>query len=332
MIPGITHSGRAAVAALVLFLSVFLSSCIYNISLTEPKGPLKEFTVGGEGKDKILFLDISGIITDKTEKRFAFSEGERLVSRVREELDKAAKDADVKALIVRIDSIGGDVTTTDVLYNEITVFRKKKNVPVVALLSSIAASGGYYIALAADSIVAHPTTVTGSIGVIAYRVNASGLMQKVGLTDETVKSGELKDMGSPLRPSTEKERKVIQGIVDGLFTRFKTLVSERRGLKDDRLKAVIDGRVFTADEAVGNGLVDTVGYADDAVADAKSRAGLKDASIIVYSRPGSFRPNVYSATAAAPLSLDISMFNTSVFGLDEAGSGFKFLYMWSPGE
>jgi protease-4 len=193
----------------------------------------------------------------------------------------------------------------------------------------VAASGGYYIAASADSIVAHPTTVTGGIGVVAYKINASGLMEKIGISNETVKSGEKKDLGSPLRPMTDEEREILQGIVDGMFARFMAVVTEARpGMTDEAVGEIADGRVFTADRALKLKLVDSIGYMDDAIGLAKEEAGIEEARIVTYVRPPSYTANIYSRSDLN-LPSSINLFNIDAKGVSRLFN-LSFMYLWMP--
>ena len=198
-------------------------------------------------------------------------------------------------------------------------------VPVVASMMDVAASGGYYIALAADTIVAHPTTVTGSIGVIMISLNAEGLMQKVGLAANTIKSGERKDMGSPFRPVTAEERAIFQSVIDDLQRQFVAKVVERRKIPASTAATLADGRIYTADQALAHRLVDRIGYVSDAIAVARQSAGLDEARVIVYKRPREYRATYYARAES-----DVGAFATlsQLAGLTTAGP--KFLYLWSP--
>src|SRR2546425_13205852 len=149
---------------------------------------LREKTVQGTAADKILMMDISGVISEKGSSN-PLSESEDLVARIKEELTLAPEDSHIKALLLRINSPGGTVTASDVIHHEINAFKSKRNIPVVAVIMDIGASGGYYVAVAADQIIAHPTSVTGSVGVIMLRVNAEGLLQKIGVEAGAIKSG-----------------------------------------------------------------------------------------------------------------------------------------------
>jgi protease-4 len=155
--------------AAALVLLAVLSGCL-TINLPGPPGPLKEREVGGSGSAKILLMDLSGVISSAEED--SFIKHPSIVSRVKEELTKAGKDSNVKALVLRINSPGGTVTASDIIYHEIKQFKQKHKIPVVASIVDVGASGGYYIAAAADKILAHPSSVTGSVGVIMLTMHA----------------------------------------------------------------------------------------------------------------------------------------------------------------
>ena len=236
----------------------------------------------------------------------------------------------MRALVLRIDTPGGDVTTADILYHEVREYGKETGVPVVAELMDTAASGGYYIASAADFIMAQPTSITGSIGVVAYNVNAEGLLDKIGIRDMTVKSGDKKDMGSPLREMTAEEREILQGIIDELYGRFLDVVYRgRKGrIPMERLRELADGRVYTARQALSSGLIDGMGYMEDAVAEARRLAGLKEARVVTYSEADEYRKNIYSAPAVpAPSVINLLNIDASSLG---PGAGLRFMYIWSP--
>jgi protease-4 len=219
------------------------------------------------------------------------------VARVREELQKAEEDDDVKALIVRINSPGGTITASDLIYREIDTFKSRRKIPVVAVTMDVAASGGYYAALAADTIFALPTTVTGSIGVIMLTVNAQGLMEKIGVAPMAIKSGEMKDAGSPFRPLTAQERAVFQSVIDDMYGRFVALIVRSRKIPDERVRAFADGRIYTAEQAKALGLVDEIGYMDAVVAAARKAAGVDEARVISVPAPKDTAPTYLAAPA-----------------------------------
>ncbi len=304
-----------------------LSGCSLSIDFTPRIQPLREQTVQGTGGDKVLLLDLSGIISEAP----LFTLGPQapqvsMLARVREELKKAEDDDRVRALVVRINSPGGTATASDILYKELTEFKARRKIPVVAAFMDVGASGAYYVALAADTIVAHPTTVTGSIGVIMLTLNAEGLLQKVGVSPITIKSGAKKDMGSPFRGLTEEERQIFQGVIDDLYGRFVSLIVKERHIPEAQVRAFADGRIYTAPQAKELGLVDRVGYLEDAVQAAKQGAKLSEARVIMYHRPRDYRSNIYSGTPA-PEPLDTSLVQLSSLLI---GPGPRFMYLWWP--
>lgn len=314
-----------------ILIPCLIYGCV-SINLPVP-GPLSEKVIGGEGRDKVLVIDVSGLITDE-ERRGALgiTKAPRLTARIREELDLAEKDGSIKAVVLRINSPGGTVTACDIINHEIRRFKEKRKVYVVSELMDVAASGGYFIALSSDRIIAHPTTVTGSIGVVAFGVNARGLMQKIGLEDQTIKSGDKKDMGSPLREMTGEEREILKSIVDGMHERFLSALIDGRkalaGLKREDLRKIADGRIYTADQALSLNLIDRVGYMDDAIEAAKEGAGIKEAAIVTYAPPLSYRNNIYSALEA-PLPQQINLINIDA-SLLSGYTGMSFMYLWMP--
>ncbi|OGL17729.1 MAG: hypothetical protein A3F92_06410 [Candidatus Rokubacteria bacterium RIFCSPLOWO2_12_FULL_71_22] len=317
--------------ALVLALATALAGCsLITLDLTPRIRPLEEEVVEGGGRAKILLLDVSGFLADE-DLSPGLALGAQpprvpLLARVREELKKAAGDSDVRALVVRVNSPGGTVTAADVLYRELGEWRRETKRPIVAVMMDVAASGGYYLALAADTIVAHPTSVTGSIGVIMVSVNAEGLMQKLGLATAAIKSGERKDMGSPFRPLTDEERRIFQSVIDELHGRFVAKVVERRGIPAAEVASLADGRIYTAEQALERRLIDRIGYMPDAIAAARTAAGLDEAKVIVYRRPSQYRATYYARAEAPPTALDAALGRFAAL----AGTGPKLLYLWWP--
>ena len=258
--------------------------------------PLKEFALEGEGKEKILVIPVRGAISDAPREGWIRTKPS-LVQEVVSQLRLAEEDEKVKAVILKIDSPGGSVTASDILYNEIAGYKKRTNAKVVAAMMGVAASGAYYIALPADYILAHPTTITGSIGVIFARPKVTGLMQKIGVDVEVNKSGADKDMGSPFRPTSVEEKKIFQQLTDQLGDRFINLVASHRNLQPEKLARISTARVFLANEALELGLVDRIGYLENAVDQAKKLAGLgEDARVIVYRRTEYPDDNIYNTS------------------------------------
>jgi protease IV len=318
--------------ALVVLLAVAAQGCIVPIgsfSLLGGRRPLEETTVEGKGRAKVLLIDISNVITDSPSRHaFGLVEEESTIGRVESELKRADDDGRIKAIVLRINSPGGGVTASDVLYNDLVRFKRKHDLPVVAALGDLAASGGYYVACAADRIVAHPTTVTGSIGVIMMNLNLEGLLAKVGVRNETFKAGEHKDLLSPFRGATPEERRIVQTILDDLHARFITVVRESRPrLETSRLKELTDGRIFDASQALDAGLVDEIGDLHTAIGAAQEAAGVSEARVVMYHRPDETRENIYSSALGSPAQLNVLPIDLGAL----AGSGPRFMYLWAPG-
>jgi protease-4 len=316
-------------AVVLLVLILLAAGCsVISLDLSPRIRPLEEETVEGSGDSKIELMDLSGFLSDESTSSLlsitAPPPRVPLLVRIREELKKATDDAKVKALVIRINTPGGTVTASDVIYRELELFKREKKIPVVAIMMDVAASGGYYVALGADTIVAHPTTVTGSIGVIMLTFNAEGLMQKIGVSAQAVKSAERKDMGSPFRPMTPEERAIFQSVIDGLYRQFVDKVIERRQLPEATARTLADGRVYTAEQALANRLVDRVGYMPDAIEVAKLAAGVDKARVVVYHRPRQYRATYYAESQQDGGGLMAGALSTLT------GPGPKFLYLWMP--
>ena len=316
---------------IILFLLVLSAGCTcFSIPVMERERSLGETVVSGEGKDKILLMDVSGVISSK-EKRgmLPFQKEVSIVSRVREELKKAANDERIKGLVIKINSPGGMVTASDIINREINKFKEEKRMPVIACIVDLAASGGYYIAVSADTIMAHPTSVTGSIGAIALKFNAQGLMEKIGIENETITAGDKKDFLSPLRPMTKEEREIIQEMLNNLHERFMNVVAKgRKDLSLEQVRILADGRVFVAEKALEEKLIDEIGYLDDAIDLVKKRAGIDKAKVIVYHRPYSYENNIYSRMMNSDFK-NINLVNLDLGGLIN-DMGLGFMYLWLP--
>jgi protease-4 len=310
----------------IMAAAMLLPGCV-TINLLPTPGPLKEDQLSGSGSSKVLLMDLSGLISSQDSG--GFLEQSNMVARVKEELSLAAEDSKVKAVVLRINSPGGTVTASDVLYHELRTFREKRKVPVVASIMDVGASGGYYVASAADKITAHPSSVTGSLGVIMLTMNAQGLLEKIGVETRAVTSGPKKDMGSPFRPMTDEERAIFQSVIDSFYERFLNVVrAGRPNLTADQIRKLADGRIYSGEQAKALGLVDEVGYLDDAVELAKKQAELAEARVVVYRRPGEYRPNIYAKFMGGGGGFpDFSAFNLMTL---VRGGTPQFMYLWMP--
>jgi protease-4 len=315
----------------LVVVALALAGCsVISVDLSPRIRPLEEQTVEGRGAAKILLMDVSGFLSDEAPSGLInIGTPPPTVPplvRLREELKKAADDRDVKALVVKVNTPGGTVSASDIMYREVESFRQTTKKPVIAIMMDVAASGGYYLALAADSIVAHPTTITGSIGVIMLTLNAEGLLQKIGVGATAIKSAERKDMGSPFRSLLPEERAIFQSVIDDFQRQFLAKVIDRRRLSAEVVRTLADGRVYTAQQALEHKLIDRIGYVPDALDAARTAAGLEEASVIVYKRPRQYRATYYatSETHAGGIEASLTQFGALM------GAGPRFLYLWAP--
>lgn len=322
------RSACAALASCVLSACVFITGDI-NPLARRPR-PLVERAVSGKGDAKILLIDLSGIITSEEERGpLGLGARESPVARIEAELARAREDDDVRAVVLSINSPGGTVTASDIIYEQLMRFKAERSVPVLVQMLDLATSGGYYVALAGDEIVASPTTVTGSIGVLFTNISVAGLLDKLGVRDQSVASGRMKDIGSPLRTMTPEERAVLEGLIGDMQARFVSLVRARRpGLTPEMAAEMTDGRVFSADQALRGGLVDALDYLDGTIARARQRAGVSEATVIRYTRGDEYADGLY-ARSVLPAA-QVTQVNVLPLAEPRLQPGPHFLYLWAP--
>jgi len=314
---------KGLLAALLVLL---LLGCAPKVRLfPDSTVPYKEYTLEGRGKDKILVLQAEGQISE-TPSEGLLRDRPGMVQELASQLRKAEEDNDVRAVVLKINSPGGAVTASDVLYHELQAYKDRTGVKLVAVLMGLAASGGYYIALPADRIVAHPTTITGSVGVIFLQPKVEGLMDKIGVTVDVNKSGVNKDMGSPFRPTTAAEQKLLQDLTESLGQRFIDLVVAHRAPTPEALQTIRTARIVLAPEALSLGLVDQIGYMTDALRTARELAGLpEDARVVVYRRSEYPDDTVYNTAAAEAGSRRPALVD---LGLPLVPLSTGFYYLW----
>ena len=288
--------------------------------------PLKEFTLEGSGTDKILLIPVNGLISDRPKKGLIHTSAS-LVEQIVSQINKAEKDKQIKAVLFKINSPGGTITASDLLYHEISLFKERTGTKITVSMMDVATSGAYYISLPADLIMAHPTTVTGSVGVIYLQPKVGGLMDKIGLSVDVKKYGKNKDMGSPFRDSSEEEQKLMQKAVNDFGERFIRLVQKHRKPERQALSEISTARVFLAEEALKLGLVDKIGYLSDAVKESKMLAGIsKDARVVVYRRNEFPEDNYYNTAGIASEDLNISVINIELPESLSLKTGFYYLW------
>jgi protease-4 len=277
-------------------------------------------------EDKIAIIDIDVVITGDEGDSPLFPHDNH-VAEIKARLNVARRDPDVKAVVLRVSSPGGEVTACDVIHHELRRFKEAKKVPVVASIGDQGASGGYYIAVAADVIFANPTAIVGSIGVIFHHMDLSRLLEKVGVAFQPVKSSEKKDLTSPFRPMTDEETRLLQKLVDDMYQRFLRVVDEGRDLLSaEEVKALADGRVVSGEEAQRLKLIDRVGYLPDAIEEAKSRAAIESPTIVRYTRSARSGANIYTASSTpGPVAGDVQL-QLSLSG----GAAPRLYYLWRP--
>jgi protease-4 len=290
--------------ALALLALATLTGCIPNtvtLTLGGAGDDLKSSAVITDdgARDQIAMIDVRGMIADSPRAGLVGSQPS-VVDDVVRRLQQAESDKAVKAVILRINSPGGTVAGSDMLYRELRRFREATGKPIVVSMGEIATSGGYYVALAGDEIFAEPTTVTGSIGVIFATFNVHDGLSRIGIQTRSITSGPNKAMASPIDPPQEGHYEIMQAMVDEFYESFKALVLERRPTIDEtRVSELTDGRVVTGATAAATGLVDHNGGIREAFDRAKSLAGLEKANLIRY-YTGRGRPRTPYAETPAP--------------------------------
>ncbi|HEV8604235.1 MAG TPA: signal peptide peptidase SppA [Tepidisphaeraceae bacterium] len=279
----------------------------------------------GNPEEKIAVIPVEGVITQGTSEM------------VGKWLQTVERDPHVKAIVLSVDTPGGGVTASDEIYNRVMQVKKNRGIPVAVSMKTVAASGGYYVSAGADQIFAEPTTITGSIGVLMPSFNFNELGKKWGIKEDTIVAPPdgLKNAGSMFSDPDPREKPYLQAIANQIYDRFTTVVKDGRGTKlKGTIKEICDGRIYTANDALKNGLIDQIGYTDDVYAWVKTKANLKDPQIVKFQRPiyllnffgGESRQKgggeLYSK--GGPLSITI---NLDAAALDELRSP-RVLYLW----
>jgi protease-4 len=321
--------------AAVVLSALVAGGCTINANVFGGKrAALSEVGLDGAGETKdsdgkLLLISVEGTITSE-DTRSLLGGTSNTVDDIRRQLAKAEGDPAVKAVILRVNSPGGGATASDTIYHEIKSWKERTKVPVVAFFQDTAASGGYYISMAADELVAQPTTITGSIGVIAVFMDVNGLLDKLGVKAHVVRSSKFKASLNPLIEKSAEDLAQAQALIDQMYGQFLGVVQVgRKNLTAARAKELADGRVYMGEEARQLGLVDHIGYFEKAVERAEALAGRKGLTIVTYTtdagdpdRTYYTRPRVEASEF--PVALDVA----DKLGL--ASGSTSFLYYWSP--
>lgn len=284
------------------------------------------------GGARVAVIDVSGLITNGP-KPALLRQGENPVALLHEKLNEAERDGGVKAVILRINSPGGTVTATDIMYRQVRRFRQRTGKPVVVQMMDVAASGGYYLSCAGDHVIAFPSTITGSIGVIVQTITFKEAMERVGIHADAITSGPNKAAGSPLGELKAEHRAVFQRLVDDFYGRFTSVVKDARpGIPAERFAEVTDGRIMSGGDALAAGLVDEVGDLHDAWAKAKELAGVSHADLVLYHRPLNYVASPYAAAPGMRQATSQTQINFLQINVEElpGGADAGFYYLWRP--
>lgn len=321
-------SAQCRICVLALIASIlFLSAGCITVNAF-PSEQMKEVMVEKSGRwferNRIAVVDLSGVL--RADDAMFSLVGGTTVGELKEQLDRAAADRKVRAVVLRINSPGGEVSASDMMHRAVMDFRARTGRPVVACIVDLGTSGGYYAALGADRIIASPTAITGSVGVIMQFFNVEGLFNKLGVEAKPIVSGARKDAGSPFRAMTPEEKELMGEVNQSLFNRFIGLVtSTRKEMTEVGAALISDGRILTADQALNLKMIDHIGYLEDALQEARSLAGISSADVILYRSKSNGLANIYAAWGASP---DLAQRAASLL---LNNSGPKFMYLWTPG-
>jgi protease IV len=314
--------------ALILVVVVFFAGLfVEGFSLTSedlvdhPGYAWDENIVSGAGDNKIVQLFVNGVITGQPNATGIPNMAEVL----NEQLRYVEEDGSVRALVLRIDSPGGEVVATDEIYNRLLRLKQYRQIPIVVSMGSTAASGGYYLATAADTIFANPNTMTGSLGVIFNLYNFSEAAKKLGISEYAIKSGRFKDIGSPARPITIQEQQIFQALVNESYNKFVDVIVRGRNLSRQHVLEIADGRVYSGEQAKHLGLIDQFGNLEDATQFALSLSGVQEATVVRYSDQVSWRKLLFS--------MKQYLSNPDPLGLNrilDRQSSYRLLYQFIP--
>lgn len=319
---------RIGIGIGILILVIVFAACSphFHLDLLGNEQIEEVVLIKSPAKEKILLLDISGMIGTTVKPGMFDREGD-ILSRVYYRLKKASEDKRVRGIILRLDTPGGEVTASDIIYHEILNFKRRTGIPVLALMMGLTASGGYYIASACDYLIAHPSTLTGSIGVISIFPNLEGLLEKVGIEVQVIKSRERKDSGSVFRGMTDTERNEFQKIIEEYHRNFENAVYENRKdfLSRADLEKIADGRVMTASQALEAKLIDEIGYFDKALQIILDLASLPEANVVSYTYFPKRKTNIYATSLKSTTPLESVNFQEMIQSLKSG-----FYYLWHP--
>lgn len=243
--------------------------------------------ISGSLNNKIAVININGEIVEQSSSGGLISSGGDVTSSkgIRATLDQIDRDKDVKGILLNVNSPGGSAAASEEIYNQLVNFKKSHNLKIVAYFSDLAASGGYYVSQSADKIVANPSNITGSIGVIISYLNYGNLASKYGVDEIVYKSGPYKDIVSSFKEPSDQEKIIMQSVVNDAYDNFVKTVSAGRNMPESQVRSLADGRIYSAKQAEGANLVDGLGNFEDGVKMVENLSGVKNASVVEYGQP-----------------------------------------------
>ena len=323
-----------AIAGVLLFLTVGTIALVLLVGPggsgvggggegAQPPETFRERYVSGEGSDKIAVLPVAGTIA--SEAPGALGAATASPETLRNQLRQATEDRKVRAVVLEVDSPGGGVVPTDQMHDSIQDFKAETGKPVVVSMGQTAASGGYYISTAADRIFANANTLTGSLGVIFEYLNFTEAAEEYGIQQEVVKSGPFKDIGSPTREPTEEELEILQAYVDEGYDQFVQVIVEGRGLPEQIVRELADGRVYSGQQAETLGLVDELGDLERATEASRELAGVERATVVRYQRRSPGIVELLQARLAQPKPEAVQVLETAGLNLTP-----ELQYLYSP--
>ncbi|MFY0543978.1 signal peptide peptidase SppA [Brevibacillus sp. H7] len=313
---------------LLIVLTVFVSGIVVEGIYGEPSAwtnqpevSWEETVVSGAGDSKIVQLFVTGVISGGQTNTVS----PPMTDLLAEQMRRIEEDEQVKAVVLRIDSPGGEVVATDEIHQRLLHLKSVRNIPLVVSMGSTAASGGYYLATAGDAIFANPNTITGSLGVIFTLINFGEAASRFGIKQYAIKSGRFKDIGSPARPLTDAERNIFQSLVNESYQNFVDVIVRGRKLPRKRVLQIADGRIYSGEQAKRLGLIDQFGDLEKATAHALSLSGEEEARIVRYAENFSIEHLLFS--------LQKYWSNPDPLGLNrfwEGQSSPRLLYQYMP--
>jgi len=287
---------------------------------------IEEIIEEGNASKKIAVLEVNGAIQDTGDVTSFFQSPGYNHSAFMENLEHVKEDKDVKGIILKVNSPGGGVVESAEIHDKLVEISEETKKPIYVSMGSMAASGGYYISAPADKIYASPETLTGSLGVIMQGVNYAGLAEKYGVEFVTIKSGEFKDIMSPSREMTEEERNILQTMINNSYEGFVDVIASGRGLSEEEVRSIADGRIYDGRQAKEIGLIDDFGYFEDVTEAMKKNEKLAGAQVVSYSENFGFG-SLFSMAASKMVGKDLEM--TGLMKLLSQPNSPRLMYMYA---